>query len=123
MQLQSPDGEVPRGEEEPLPVPQVDGQSAQGSPAGCRLRCMWGILRAYNVAGRLTFAQGAGVMAHHEHSRHARASTRDISAYWPAPGKFQEIKDLARAPRFICFNCGRVAECDVNLCNPMPLDG
>jgi hypothetical protein len=37
-------------------------------------------------------------------------------------GKFAEIKDLARAPRFICFNCGRVAECDVNLCNPMPLD-
>jgi hypothetical protein len=37
-------------------------------------------------------------------------------------GKFREIKDLARAPRFICFNCGRVAGCDVNLCNPMPLD-
>jgi hypothetical protein len=37
-------------------------------------------------------------------------------------GKFQEIKDLARAPRFICFNCGRVAECDANLCNPMPLE-
>jgi len=37
-------------------------------------------------------------------------------------GKFQEIKDLARSPHFICFNCGRVAECDVNLCNPMPLD-
>ena len=37
-------------------------------------------------------------------------------------GKFREIKDLARAPRFICFNCGRVAGGDVNLCNPMPLD-
>lgn len=37
-------------------------------------------------------------------------------------GKFREIMDLARAPRFICFNCGRVAGCDVNLCNPMPLD-
>jgi hypothetical protein len=37
-------------------------------------------------------------------------------------GKFREIKELARTPHFICFNCGRVAECDVNLCNPMPLD-
>ena len=37
-------------------------------------------------------------------------------------GRFREIKDMARAPRFICFNCGRVAECDVNLCNPMPID-
>jgi hypothetical protein len=37
-------------------------------------------------------------------------------------GQFQEIKDMARAPRFICFNCGRVAECDANLCNPMSLD-
>lgn len=36
-------------------------------------------------------------------------------------GKFQEIKDLAREPRFICFNCGRVAACGANLCNPMPL--
>jgi hypothetical protein len=37
-------------------------------------------------------------------------------------GRFQEIKDLARSPAFICFNCGRVAECDANLCNPMPLE-
>jgi hypothetical protein len=37
-------------------------------------------------------------------------------------GKFQEIKDLARSPKFICFNCGRVAECDANLCNPMTIE-
>lgn len=37
-------------------------------------------------------------------------------------GKFAEIKDLARTPKFICFTCGRVASCDANLCNPMPLD-
>jgi hypothetical protein len=36
--------------------------------------------------------------------------------------KFQEIKELARAPKFICFNCGRVAACDANLCNPMAID-
>ena len=36
-------------------------------------------------------------------------------------GKFSEIKEIARAPRFICFNCGRVADCDANLCNPMPI--
>ena len=35
---------------------------------------------------------------------------------------FDEIKDLVRAPQFICFNCGRVADSDKNLCNPMPLE-
>jgi len=38
-------------------------------------------------------------------------------------GAFGEIKKLAAKPRYICFNCGRVAECDANLCNPMPIDG
>lgn len=38
-------------------------------------------------------------------------------------GEMTQIKTLARAPKFICFNCGRVADCDANLCNPMPLDG
>ena len=37
-------------------------------------------------------------------------------------GQFQAVMQLAHAPRFICFNCGRVADCDVNLCNPMPID-
>jgi hypothetical protein len=36
--------------------------------------------------------------------------------------KFQEIRELAREPKFICFNCGRVAACDANLCNPMAID-
>jgi len=36
--------------------------------------------------------------------------------------KFQEIKLLAREPKFICFNCGRVAACDANLCNPMAIE-
>ena len=36
--------------------------------------------------------------------------------------KFEEIKQLARNPEYICFNCGRVADCRENLCNPMPLD-
>jgi hypothetical protein len=35
--------------------------------------------------------------------------------------QFEKIKNLARNPRFICFNCGRVADEDCNLCNPMPL--
>lgn len=35
--------------------------------------------------------------------------------------KFDEIKELTRNPQFLCFNCGRVAECEKNLCNPMPL--
>lgn len=35
---------------------------------------------------------------------------------------FETIKKLVDKPKFICFNCGRVANSDRNLCNPMPLD-
>ena len=35
--------------------------------------------------------------------------------------KFEEIKTLTQKLEFICFNCGRVADCKENLCNPMPL--
>lgn len=37
--------------------------------------------------------------------------------------KFEEIKALVRKPKFMCFNCGRVADREKNLCNPMPLEG
>ena len=37
-------------------------------------------------------------------------------------GRFDEIRDLVSKPRFICFNCGRVADKKKNLCNPMPLE-
>ena len=33
--------------------------------------------------------------------------------------KFEEIKALTRSPKYICFNCGRVADSEKNLCNPM----
>ncbi len=36
--------------------------------------------------------------------------------------KFDYIKTLVSDPKFICFNCGRVADCEKNLCNPMPLN-
>ena len=36
-------------------------------------------------------------------------------------GKFDQIKEIAKNPKHICFNCGRVAESEKNLCNPMPL--
>ncbi len=36
-------------------------------------------------------------------------------------GKFEEIKCITKKPQFICFNCGRVADSDKNVCNPMPL--
>ena len=36
--------------------------------------------------------------------------------------KFDKIKRLAQAPKHICFNCGRVADLEKNLCNPMPID-
>lgn len=35
--------------------------------------------------------------------------------------KMEEIKELTQHPKFICFNCGRVADSKENLCNPMPL--
>jgi hypothetical protein len=36
--------------------------------------------------------------------------------------RFDVIKTLTRNPKFICFSCGRVADKEENLCNPMPLD-
>ncbi len=36
-------------------------------------------------------------------------------------GKFDEIKELVKKPTYICFNCGRVADSEKNLCNPMQL--
>ncbi|MBN1523931.1 MAG: hypothetical protein JW904_05580 [Spirochaetales bacterium] len=35
---------------------------------------------------------------------------------------FEEIKQITSAPKYICFNCGRVADNKENLCNPMPLE-
>jgi hypothetical protein len=35
--------------------------------------------------------------------------------------EFEKIKKLTKNPKFICFNCGRVADSKENLCNPMPL--
>jgi hypothetical protein len=35
--------------------------------------------------------------------------------------KFDEIRKLVKEPKFLCFNCGRVADSARNLCNPMPL--
>jgi len=37
-------------------------------------------------------------------------------------GLFDRIRALVRNPRYICFNCGRVADSRENLCNPMPLE-
>lgn len=34
--------------------------------------------------------------------------------------KFNQIKELTKNPKYICFNCGRVADSDEHLCNPMP---
>jgi hypothetical protein len=32
--------------------------------------------------------------------------------------KFEEIKAVTQHPKYICFNCGRVADSEDNLCNP-----
>ncbi len=37
-------------------------------------------------------------------------------------GRFDEIKGLVGKPKCLCFNCGRVAKSERNLCNPMPLE-
>lgn len=37
--------------------------------------------------------------------------------------KFNEIRELVRNPKYMCFNCGRVADSKQNLCNPMPMEG
>ena len=37
-------------------------------------------------------------------------------------GDFDKIKAITKNPKYICFNCGRVADNEDNLCNPMPLD-
>ena len=36
--------------------------------------------------------------------------------------QMDKVKELVRNPKFICFNCGRAADSDGNLCNPMPLE-
>lgn len=36
--------------------------------------------------------------------------------------KLDEVRELVKQPKSICFNCGRVADSDKNLCNPMPLE-
>ena len=33
-----------------------------------------------------------------------------------------KIKGIVKNPKFICFNCARVAENKENLCNPMPIE-
>jgi hypothetical protein len=36
--------------------------------------------------------------------------------------KFGEIKELAKNPKYMCFNCGRVADEEKNLCYPIEFD-
>jgi len=36
-------------------------------------------------------------------------------------GRFEDIRELVNSPKYLCFNCGRVADKKTNLCNPMPL--
>ncbi len=34
-----------------------------------------------------------------------------------------KIKGIVKDPKYICFNCARVAASKDNLCNPMPING
>jgi hypothetical protein len=49
-----------------------------------------------------------------DHSRHVCILAFDR--------KFDEIKAIAKEPKFMCYNCGRVSRSDQDLCNPRPLD-
>ncbi len=35
--------------------------------------------------------------------------------------EFEKLQELVKDPKFVCFNCGRVAHDESSLCNPMPL--
>ncbi len=35
--------------------------------------------------------------------------------------QIEEIKKLVKKPHFVCYNCGRVADAKMNLCDPVPL--
>ena len=37
-------------------------------------------------------------------------------------GKFDKIREMVDDAKFICFNCGRAANCEDNLCNPMRIE-
>ena len=37
-------------------------------------------------------------------------------------GKSDEIKKLAQHPDYMCFTCGRVADSEQNVCNPVTID-
>ncbi len=37
-------------------------------------------------------------------------------------GMLEKVRVLVKNPRWLCFNCGRVADKKENLCNPMPLE-
>jgi len=36
--------------------------------------------------------------------------------------QFEKIAGIAQNPKFICYNCGRVAEMKEHLCNPVELN-
>lgn len=35
--------------------------------------------------------------------------------------QIEEIKKLVKKPHFVCYNCGRVADAKMSLCDPVPL--
>jgi len=36
--------------------------------------------------------------------------------------KLEVIKQLTKSPQYICANCGRAADSDENLCNPVHIN-
>lgn len=36
--------------------------------------------------------------------------------------KYEEIKKMAKNPNYMCYNCGRVADEEKNLCYPVAFD-
>jgi len=53
----------------------------------------------------------------------AKAGHKGHLCVLASEGKFDEIKERVENPKYMCFNCGRVADSKRNLCNPMPIKG
>ncbi len=39
-----------------------------------------------------------------------------------ANGEYEQIQKLAKEPYYMCLNCGRMADSEENLCNPIAID-
>ena len=70
----------------------------------------------------LFISPGHNFFGHHNEpaGTHPTLEVKEVECV-AGKGLFEKIKKLTRNPHYICFNCGRVADSEKNVCNPMPL--